>query len=216
MDIPLFPLHAVLAPGVPLPLHVFEPRYRALVGDCLAAGTAFGVVCISEGREVGTGSVSFADVGTLAEIREVVRHPDGRFELVTMGLARFRLAGVDAGRKPYLVGTGDLLPELLGDPERVARLAARVRSRFVRYLELLGPEGLAALVAPRDDPVALGHVVSALVEVDLQRRQGLLEASTTEERLAGLATLLAGETALLERRLAPHALDPRLLELRRN
>ncbi|HYN48145.1 MAG TPA: LON peptidase substrate-binding domain-containing protein [Candidatus Nanopelagicales bacterium] len=219
MEIPLFPLHAVLAPGGPLPLHIFEPRYRALVADCLAAGTPFGVVCISAGREVGAGSVSFSAIGTLAEIREVTRFPDGRYDIMTMGTTRFHVERVEGSPTPYLVGIGDVLPELLGDPARVVRLAARVRSRFVRYLKLLqlDEEGeIAALIAPRDDPVALGHIVSGLVQVDLPRRQQLLEASTTEERLADLDRLLARETALLSRRLAPHALDPRLLELRRN
>ena len=250
MEIPLFPLHAVLVPGAPLPLHIFEPRYRALVADCLAAGEPFGVVGISAGREVGAGLVSFAAVGTLAEIREVTRHPDGRFDIITIGTARFRLTGVDATRKPYLVGTGELLPEPLGDPVRVARLAARVRSRFVRYLELLQPEGddetpdegvdpadaddaeprdaeratsarerlveVAARLAPPDDPTTLGHVVSGLVQAELPRRQELLEAATTEDRLAGLDALLAREVALLARRLAPYGPDPRLAPLRRN
>jgi len=259
MEIPLFPLHAVLVPGGPLPLHIFEPRYRALVVDCVAAGTPFGVVCISAGREVGVGSVSFAAVGTLAEIREVARYPDGRYDIVTMGTKRFRVERVEGDWKPYLVGIGDLLPELIGDPARVALLAARVRSRFVRYLELLqvddedaaagdgdpgtpgradsgarnpGPaspvdpdpaaatlarlEEIVALIAPRDDPVGLGHIVSGLVQVQLARRQGLLEASTTEERLADLDTILASEAALLSRGLAPHALDLRLLALHRN
>jgi len=269
MEIPLFPLHSVLVPGTPLPLHIFEPRYRALVTDCLAAGEPFGVVGISAGHEVGAGLVSFAAVGTLAEIREVTRYPDGRFDIVTIGTARFRLTGVDATKKPYLVGTGEILPELLGDPERVARLAARVRSRFVRYLELLQPEGgeetgvedetpdgegapagdeppagdadpagddapepprrqpptaisrerlaeVAAQLAPPDDPTTLGHVVSGLVQAELPRRQELLEAATTEERLAGLDALLAREVALLARRLAPYGPDPRLVPLRRN
>jgi uncharacterized protein len=269
MEIPLFPLHTVLVPGAPLPLHIFEPRYRALVTDCLAAGEPFGVVGISAGREVGAGRVSFAAVGTLAEIREVTRYPDGRFDIVTIGTARFRLTGGDATRKPYLVGAGEILPELLGDPEHVVRLAARVRSRFVRYLELLQPEGedetpagdepladdetppadatpaedagrvgagpagappdrrpaasareamaeVVARLAPLDDPVTLGHVVSGLVQAELPRRQELLEAATTEERLDGLDALLAREVALLARSLAPYGPDPRLVPLRRN
>ena len=244
MEIPLFPLHAVLVPGAPLPLHVFEPRYRALVADCLAAGAPFGVVCISAGREVGAGSVSFAAVGTLAEIREVSRHPDGRFDIVTIGTARFRLTGVLGDREPYLVGIGDLLPDFPGDAERSARLARRVRSRFVRYLQLLQPEAdapvdpdrasdapvdphrasasladleeIAARLAPPDDPATLAHVVSGLVQAELPRRQRLLEASSTEERLADLDALLGREIALLSRRLAPYVPDPRLSTLHRN
>ncbi len=252
MEIPLFPLHAVLVPGAPLPLHVFEPRYRELVTDCLASGDPFGVVRITSGREAGPGLVSFATVGTLAEIREVTRLPGGRFDIVALGTARFRLGGVDATRSPYLVGTGDLLPELVGDPELAARLAARVRSRFIRYLELLQPmfdeaggepagdladepgggsepgapsgaaaslgslREIAARIAPSDDPTVLAHVVSGLVQADLPQRQALLEAATTEARLAGLDALLRREVALLTRRLAPYGTDARLAALRRN
>ena len=258
MEIPLFPLHVVLVPGAPLPLHVFEPRYRALLADCLASRAPFGVVCLSAGREAGGESVSFAAVGTLAEIREVARYPDGRADLVTIGTRRFRLSGVVADREPYLVGIGELLAEPLGDPERVALLAGRVRSRFVDYLQLLQPdddddadddeaaddeapdapadeapgprsagtvadadarerlEEIAARMAPVDDPTLLGHVVAGLIQVELPRRQQLLEAETTEERLADLDALLARETVLLARRLGPFAPDPRLLPQRRN
>ena len=255
MEIPLFQLHAVLFPGAPLPLHVFEPRYRALVVDCLAAGEPFGVVCISSGPEVGPGRVAFAAVGTLAEIREVSRYPDGRYDIVTVGTGRFRLSGVIADRKPYLVGIGELLPEIVGDAERTARLARSVRARFVRYLELLQPwddetepgpagaepdvaaaagaagvsvdpagmvpatsrlEEIAARLAPLGDPVALGHVVSGLVQAELQRLQRLLEAASTEERLADLDALLGSEIALLARRLGPYAPDPRIARLRHN
>jgi Lon protease-like protein len=255
MDIPLFQLHAVLFPGAALPLHVFEPRYRALIVDCLAAGEPFGVVCITSGPEVGPGRVAFAAVGTLAEIRKVNRYADGRYDIVTVGTGRFRLSGVIADRKPYLVGIGDLLPEIVGDAERTARLARSVRARFVRYLELLQPwdeetqpgpageepdvavaagaagvsvdpagmvaathrlEEITARLAPPGDPVALGHVVSGLVQTDLRRRQRLLEATTTEERLADLDALLGSEIALLARRLGPYAPDPRMPGLRRN
>ena len=251
MEIPLFPLHAVLMPGAPLPLHIFEPRYRALVADCLAAAAPFGVVAIQSGREVGGGIVAFASVGTLAEIREVSRYPDGRFDIVTVGTSRFRLSGMDQGRRAYLVGIGELLPELLGDAERAARLARRVRSGFVRYLELLQPaadgdgpageagtspsgdadpgvgadrpaaaladlEEIAARLAPPDDPTALAHVVGGLVHAELPRRQRLLEAATTEERLADLDALLGREIALLARRLGPYDPDLRVPAVRRN
>lgn len=263
MEIPLFPLHVVLFPGAPLPLHVFEPRYRALLADCLAAGAPFGVVCLTAGGEAGPGTVAFARVGTLAEIREVARYPDGQADLVTIGTGRFRLTDVVADRRPYLVGIGETLDEPLGDPEHANRLAGLVRWRFVRYLELLqpdddeadaesegeeaaddepaealraGPAGSAATgesprpaargraeleevterIAPRGDPTALAHVVAGLLQVELPRRQRLLEATTTEERLADLADLLARETTLLARRLGPYAPDPRLQALRRN
>ena len=80
----MFPLGTVLLPGAVLPLHVFEPRYRTLVADCLAGEPEFGVVLIERGSEVGGGDVR-RDVGTVARIVEVAELPDGRSALVTVG-----------------------------------------------------------------------------------------------------------------------------------
>ena len=85
--LPMFPLGTVLLPGAVLPLHVFEPRYRALVSDCLAGEPEFGVVLIERGREVGGGDVR-RDVGTVARIAEVASLPDGRSALMTVGTRR--------------------------------------------------------------------------------------------------------------------------------
>ena len=82
MELPLFPLHTVLCPGVALPLHIFEERYRTMVARCLDEGRPFGVVLIRDGREVGGGPTSIATVGTIAEIREAGKFSDGRYELL--------------------------------------------------------------------------------------------------------------------------------------
>src|SRR5919108_1993076 len=103
MEIPLFPLHAVLCPGIALPLHIFESRYRLMTEHCLATKQPFGIVLILDGREIGSGSVSIASVGTLAEIRESNRYPDGRYDLLVVGSGRFSIDSVDSGREPYLV-----------------------------------------------------------------------------------------------------------------
>ena len=93
MQIPLFPLHTVLAPGIALPLHVFEERYRIMVRRCLEETSPFGVVLIREGSEVlrssPTQQLSIAGVGTFAEIREASRYADGRFDLLAVGTSRF-------------------------------------------------------------------------------------------------------------------------------
>ncbi len=139
MELPLFPLHTVLCPGVALPLHVFEPRYRALVARCLAEGTPFGVVLIRDGREVGPGPTSIATVGTVAEIREAGKFSDGRYELLIVGVRRFRIESVTVGREPYLVGDVEELEEEIGDRLAARALTDRVTQRFVRYLALLQP-----------------------------------------------------------------------------
>ena len=138
-ELPLFPLHSVLLPGVALPLHVFEERYRAMVGRCVERGEPFGVVLIRSGREVGGIMPRLARVGTTAQIRQASRYADGRMDIVTVGGSRFRLEDLHETHQPYLVGTVALLDEPLGDDEEAAELAHRVGRRFLRYLELLQP-----------------------------------------------------------------------------
>ena len=139
MDIPLFPLHTVLCPGIALPLHIFEPRYRLLTERCVADEQPFGIVLIREGREVGGDSVAIAGVGTFAEIRQASRLEDGRFDLLVVGAGRFAIEDVDTEREPYLVASVTPLDDDLGDRARAVRLAARVMRRFVAYLHLLQP-----------------------------------------------------------------------------
>jgi len=256
MDIPLFPLHTVLCPGIVVPLHVFEERYRALTRHCLDTGQPFGIVLIRNGREVGERSVlSLAAVGAFAEIRQAGRYPDGRYDLLAAGTGRFAIESVDANSEPYLVAEVTALDDEVGDEPRAERLAASAIRRFVRYLELMrardgetadvldirvelepgGDEDDAApgdvsptivadatadddeepptardLVIP-DDPTVLSYLLSGIVQVELPRRQGLLEAETTVERLEALIRLLDREVMLLTSRLRLFSADPRVL-----
>ena len=91
LELPLFPLHSVLCPGVALPLHIFEERYRQMVAHCIERSEPFGVVLIRDGREVGGGQLSLADVGTTAIIRKAGRYPDGKLDILTIGARRFRI-----------------------------------------------------------------------------------------------------------------------------
>jgi Lon protease-like protein len=141
MRIPLFPLRSVLCPGVALPLHVFEQRYRLMVDRCLADGEPFGVVLLREGPEVGPPKGRIADVGTTAAIRQAGRYPDGRLDILTVGQQRFRLESVDNVSEPYLIGRVRLLSEPTGAEREARRQAERVGRRFLEYLELLQPEG---------------------------------------------------------------------------
>ena len=134
MDVPLFPLQTVLSPGLVIPLHVFEPRYRLLTERCLDERSPFGVVLIREGREVGEAATRLARVGTLAEIRQAGRFPDRRYALLVEGTRRFTVDRVDAEREPYLVGDVTLLPEAAGDETRSREAARRVLDRFLEYV----------------------------------------------------------------------------------
>jgi Lon protease-like protein len=252
MEIPLFPLHTVLCPGIVLPLHIFEERYRAMTRRCLDTGDPFGIVLIRDGREVGApGVATLAEVGAFAEIREAGRYPDGRFDLLAAGTGRFAIESVDAGSEPYLVGRVTPLDDEIGDESRAERLAAGAIRRFVRYLDLMrardgesaevldirveidgpasaggpaslpadpdagverivatdpelatgsGPDARADLTIP-DDPTVLSYLLSGIIQVELPRRQALLESDTTVERLESLIALLDRELLLLGRRL---------------
>lgn len=198
---PLFPLGTVLYPGLVLPLHIFEERYRQMVSDLLAEPEPqrFGVVAIRRGRETGVDGVSaLFEVGCTATVREVKRHDDGRFDLVTVGTRRFRLVGLDRSRR-YLRGEIDLLAEETGD-EAAAMLAAQaVRRAFREYLDALATHGAARVHVPElpDEPVLLSYLVAASMIIDLSDRQVLLAEPDALRRLMAERMLLAKETAML-------------------
>jgi Lon protease-like protein len=198
--LPLFPLSSVLVPGAPLPLHIFEPRYRELVADLLAMPEKerrFGVVAIKRGRETGNDGVSaLYDVGCVALVTEAEELPDGRYELATVGVARFRLEDLVEGGTSYLQAQVEMLPELSGDAEELTTAVAR---GYLGYLQALADAGREVPVQPDlpADPLLLSYLVAATVVLDLADRQRLLAAPDAATRLAEERVLLARENALL-------------------
>jgi uncharacterized protein len=203
--IPLFPLGTVLVPGLVLPLHIFEPRYRRLLDDLAARpddDRGFGVVAIREGREVGEQGVrALYEVGTLALVRDVTPLPDGRSDVIANGDARFRLhALVDRGT-PYLCGEVEWLGEDDGGSTGESEvLGHAVQRRFDAYRALLAAVGAveaAQMLALPDDPQVLSYLVAVAMVLDLHDRQRLLEAATTTDRLRDELALLTRETTLV-------------------
>ncbi len=196
--LPLFPLNTVLVPGLVLPLHVFEPRYRVLVQALLElpedAERRFGVIAVRSGREVGTDGVrALYAVGCTAELREVTPHADGRFDLVTVGETRFRLVALDQGAgTPYHTGFVEFIPERDGDGD-VGGLARRVTQRFAEYRERLGVE----VTELPEQPQVVSYLVAAAVVLELPERQALLEQPTTADRLRAEVEILRRESALV-------------------
>jgi Lon protease-like protein len=197
--IPLFPLGTVLVPGAPLPLRIFEDRYRKLVADLLEQPPElrqFGVVAIKSGREVGEDGVrTLHDVGCLAQIATTERGADGTYQLETIGTRRFRLLEVEEGA-PYLRGHVDWLPEPSGAAEPLVPI---VHERFASYRgELARLQGTSfELPDLPSDPAMLSYVVAATVIADVADRQGFLAEYDAEARLAREASWLARETGLL-------------------
>ncbi len=200
--LPLFPLGTVLFPGLVLPLHIFEDRYRRLIQDLLAGPEPrrFGVIAIREGRETGiTGVTALHEVGCVAEIREVNPLEDGEYDLVTLGTERFRLHSLDESL-PYLRGEVEMIGDPVGDEAEAALVAQAVGQSFTEYLDVIAERGSAVITVPElpTDPAVLSYLVAAAMVLDLPERQGLLAQPDTFARLRAERGLLAREIAMLK------------------
>lgn len=202
--LPLFPLGAVLFPGMLLPLHVFEQRYRDLLQDLLSLPEPerrFGVVAIRQGREVGAdGVTALYEVGCTAQLQTAQEHPDGTYDVVSVGATRFSLEGLLHDR-PYLVGEVTLLADELGDAGEAAVLDGSVRIVLSEYALALSKAGAGQVELPGlpDDALVLSHVVAATVLLDLDERQSLLAQPDGVGRLRAELRLMKRETVLLKR-----------------
>lgn len=180
MDLPLFPLNVVLFPGMQLPLHIFEERYKLMIATCMVADKIFGVSLIRSGQEVG-GPAEVYPIGTIARIAQVERLPEGRLSLLAVGEQRFRIIEQLEGQ-PYAMGRVQLIED---SPSAVpTHLAERAVSLFRRYLAAngLSDEQAEELRVP-EEPLALSYLIAAMLKVPSRRRQGLLEINSAATRL---------------------------------
>ncbi len=219
MRLPYFPLHTVLFPHLPLPLQIFEERYRAMTRDLLSPRNDFGgrfvVSMITDGQEVG-GTARTRRIGTVCEIRSAEQLADGRYILLAVGLARVSLGKVDhAG--PYAtveveplaetdgVGAASLLPDaqaaldayLATVKQFVAAAASHASdSREVTSVADSLEEVLKPIRLP-DDPLAASYAIGGVLQIELTRKQDLLELPDAATRLRAEIELLNRESRLL-------------------
>ena len=198
----MFPLGTVLLPGAYLPLHVFEPRYRALVEDCLAGTPEFGVVLIERGSEVGGGDSRF-DVGCVARIVQAGLLDDGRYALATVGDRRVRVERW-LNDDPYPQADVSDWPDPRPDPAVAARVAT-VGAILRRVLALAAEAGDAVPPAVEvevlDEPVAASYQLVGLAPVGPLDRLALLAAPSVPDRLDLLEQVLADAATVLATRL---------------
>ena len=211
--LPLFPLGTVLVPGLVLPLHVFEPRYRQLVADLQDLPEderQFGVVAIRAGREVGSdGAQALYDVGCAAVVRQLTSYDDGRSDLVTTGGRRFRLLDLDRDSgTPYLTGLVEWLEEDDDDEPGTQDTALRVHALWQRYTELLGAQAPQLSGGIPDEPSTLSYLVTTALLLPIGERQSLLAAPTTGARLTAARRLLRREISLIQAVPSLPLLDP--------
>jgi len=184
--LPLFPLEVVLFPGTPLPLHIFEPRYRTMLADCLAADERFGLLPPArDGSTPRSGTV-----GCIARIRASHQLPDGRSNIVVVGERRFLLRQTLAAETPYLVGLVDTFEDLAG-PDVPAEALTALRDVATTYLGAMDALGGSSEHAPwADQAEALSFQVAAAVDFEFEVKRRLLELRTASERIALLLELL--------------------------
>ncbi|HYK26923.1 MAG TPA: LON peptidase substrate-binding domain-containing protein [Streptosporangiaceae bacterium] len=211
LTLPLFPLGSVLYPGLVMPLHIFEERYRQLVDDLLAGPEPrqFGVIAIRQGQETGVdGVTALFETGCTAVVRRVTRHPDGKFDLITVGAERFKLIRL-VEPAPYFSAEIEMLPDEIGDEAEAESAVPVVQAAFRAYLDLLSERGGAQVSVPElpDEPILLSYLVAAAVVLDLPVRQQLLAEPNAAARLKTERALLTKEQQILRSLTATPAPD---------
>jgi uncharacterized protein len=199
----MFPLGTVLLPFAHLPLHIFEPRYRALVKDVLAGDGEFGVVLIERGQEVGGGDVRFG-VGTVARIMQTAELPDGRWLLDAVGTERFRVTEW-LPDDPYPLAMIEALEDEPSDADTEAAERRTAVERLLRQVLALQVElGFPAPSAVRslnEDPNVAAFEAALLSPIGPMDTQKVLEAPSAAARLALLETLLTDARQFLSNRM---------------
>ena len=186
-EIPLFPLNVVLMPGTPLPLHIFEERYKQMVNECLDSETEFGMVLADES---GT-----RQVGCTARIVELVqRYDDGRMVILVEGARRFKLNNILTG-KSYYVGEVEYLED--GPEEDVSALAEECVALLERVVEAATEGAVGIEIGPPYHN--LSFTIAGRIEFDLETRQQILELTTEKGRLEKVKGLLTEAVERLER-----------------
>lgn len=201
MDLRLFPLQTVLFPGMRMPLHIFEERYKLMVRECIEEDSPFGVVLIRTGAEVGGGAVPHT-VGTMARIAQVEYLEDGRMNLFTIGEGRFRINTLYTDRE-FL--RGDVAP-FEQEPASPSAFDAMPRAAelFNDYLKLylaLGDQWTRGVDLP-DDPGEAADYIAARTEAPVELKQQWLEEASPDARLRSQLELIASALPEMRLRLA--------------
>jgi uncharacterized protein len=213
--IPLFPLNTILVPGLVLPLHIFEPRYRLMVQELLEIPVEeereFGVIAIRDGHDVtALGIDALHPIGISAVIREVTPSEGGRYDIVTTGARRFIVKSLDTS-SPLLSADVEWLPEPApAESAELSLLTESALSEFTAYRAALSGEldsNMSIFEELSRDPVVVGYLLTAAILLPTAERQALLGAETAESRLELVRMLLRRETSLIQHFGALPAID---------
>jgi hypothetical protein len=182
-ELDLFPLNTVLFPGMPLHLHIFEPRYKQMIGECVAEKKPFGVVLIRSGQEVGDALTETHEIGTMARVTQVQRLPNGEMNIATVG------------------GVVDEYPLLLNDSAQVRGLARGLSTMMTNYLRIYAQIGDtepdAGIPVLPTDPLSIAFLTAVTIKVPIDDKQALLGVPDLQTLLHVERKMLARELAIL-------------------
>jgi Lon protease-like protein len=208
-ELPLFPLNTVLFPGMPINLHVFEPRYKLMIEQCIQNDEPFGVVLIHKGTEAQGPLAEPYPIGCTAQITQVERLDDGRMNILAVGLERFEIRALNHD-EPYLVGTVELMPLDEHNEPVIERAGHRLRPWVERYLAVLSQVADDVHFDPDrlpDDPLALAYLAAALLQIPSDQKQTLLAAEGASDFMTTVRTVYRREVALLSAIVARDTMD---------
>lgn len=203
--LPLFPLSLVLFPGMNLPLHIFEERYKRMINLCLREGRDFGVVLAGAATDVPGQSLTYP-VGTTAHITGATRFPDGCMNLVTIGQQRFRIHALNWDLE-YCMADVEWLPEPESDADALWQTAERRWNAFHRHIAELMQEPYEATTLP-SDAAAASYTLASALPINNVEKQRLLEATDAVTRLREVIRLLGREHGVLRYLTIPHPEAP--------
>jgi len=207
-ELPLFPLPVVLFPGVPLPLHIFEPRYREMLSDIRVGNSFFGLSYF-DSSALNTDVPPTGHIGCVAEVTEVQELPDGRSNVLTIGLIRYRVEEFVETEAPYLMARVSFLEDQEEDDELLSERSREVAETFTRIavaVRILNDERASLPDISDTEPQRLSFLVAAAMEIEADVKQELLELRSTSERLRRLRDLLIRAVTGYEERARVHEL----------
>jgi ATP-dependent Lon protease len=207
-ELPLFPLPVVLFPGVPMPLHIFEERYRRMLADVRLTNNLFGLSFFDDAENESERPPT-GHVGCAAEVVEVQPLEGGRSNILTVGVVRYRLESYVESGEPYLVGRVEFFEDEEEDKDLLARRAREVTEVFARIAQAvrtLNDDRAALPDLPEAEPERLSFLVAAAMEMDNEIKQELLELRSGSERLARISRLLSQVVNGYEERARMHKL----------
>ena len=198
-ELPLFPLNTVLFPGMPLPLHIFEERYKSMIRLCMEKSQPFGVVLIRSGSEALGPLAEPYDIGCTARILEVQPLAEGQMNIITLGENRFRVLSTFS-RDDYLVGKVELFPLEETEPETMISHAERLAPWVKQYMQILSEASETDLEPEKIplDPSVLAYLAAVLVQIPAEQKQALLAEQRVVDLLGSMEKIYRREVVMLQ------------------